>query len=182
MRRFLKFACAISVLASFSGLALAQGNLVDVNGWSIETRDRTDGAKGNACILRSPKDGTAPTIQLVNGASPDSTRGSASLFVYVSELLVVGDKADLSNARVSIDKRKTWDVPIKWTKVSDSQGVITATLDNAIDNVIKPLAFGNALNVTFSGDDGSEKSVSVGLAGSSKALAEYEKCLSASTD
>jgi hypothetical protein len=73
-------------------------------------------------------------------------------------------------------------VPIKWTKVSDSQGVITATLDNAIDNVIKPLAFGNALNVTFSGDDGSEKSVSVGLAGSSKALAEYEKCLSASTD
>jgi len=178
MIRISKFAFAISALALLSAPALSQNNVEDVGGWSIETRARTDGASGNLCILRSPKAEASPTLQLVNGAAADSPRGSASLFVYVSELLGTGDGGDLAGARISVDTRKTWEVPTKWAKLADNQSSITATLDPQIDNVIKPLAFGNSLHVALTGQDGAEKLISVNLTGSSKALVAYEKCLS----
>lgn len=167
-------------LALTSPAFAAEDSVEDAGGWMITTRTVDAQKIQPLCILLSPESETR--IQLVNalreGDTGGSARGAARFDIILSEALVQEQNVSLSDVVLTIDGQRRWQsTGATWRKTGESSGIISGFADDAIDNVIPPLVKGSALKIEVSIDDQPSKEFSVDLAGSSKALRVYERCL-----
>lgn len=170
---------AVSVLVCMTAGASAD-ETQDIGSWTLLTRTQDGKSPNPLCILKTvASDSSSTTMQITNGISlTEPTRhGNASMFFYVDSNTLPEESLDLSNVSYQIDGKERWNVDARWKKVDGKVAALTSVLASDVATVIGPLARGNELAVVFRATDGSEQKAAVSLAGSGRALAEYEKCL-----
>lgn len=170
----------IAPLAALLSFGASADETQKVGDWEVITRVQDGKSPNPLCILRSPKpENSSNSIQITNGtASSAPTRlGNASLFVYVDANLSAESEADLGQVSYLIDGKERWSVPGKWSRVNDKIGAITSTLDPEVSTVIGSFAQGRVLTVALQTPQMNGQQIDIPLAGSMRALAEFEGCL-----
>ncbi|MGB8817324.1 MAG: hypothetical protein WCC66_05315 [Rhizobiaceae bacterium] len=158
--------------------ALAQIETQKAGDWTVQTR-HDDPTVDPSCVLVSPKTDSDVRLQLTNPVrlkGEASEAGNAALAIYV-QTDERRETVTLPQVKFKIDRRAEWSANVV-LKPIDTGYAFTAILDADIRKILRPMALGNSLQVTYTLDGQPEEQKSVSLSGSSAALALYEECLS----
>lgn len=172
---------AAAMVAFLTLPASAEDQVEEIEGWIVTTRTEAGQKLEPVCLLASPGKDAQPRLQLMNWAASDSTgdvgHGAARIDFIVPLGLFAGGAEALSSAVFSVPEQREWTgVKAKWVKLNEAYGSVFAVLEESVGDIIQPMARGYTFELKIAGE-GEGETFSVDLAGSSRALGLYEKCL-----
>lgn len=166
--------------AMTAGAASAQDANV-AQSWTVSARVQADQPVKVLCVLNMQSGEGRVTLR--NTLKPklpveQAASGSAFLTFDTADKLAETDRADLQNVSFRIADQKSWaEGPARWTAGKTGGGTVSRFVEDRIESALDGLARGKTLEMAVTLSDGTAKTYSFGLAGSSQAVKAFRVCL-----